>query len=130
MQTFGCLYKIGVCFMYEIFEKLLIERGVTAYRVSLETGISTATLTDWKKGRSTPKVDKLQKIAAYFGVTVDTLLGKEPEAAAQAADQESLQLDDFTYAMYQQSRELTQENKQKLLEMAQFFKAQQDKERP
>lgn len=116
--------------MYEVFEKLLIERGVTAYRVSLETGISTATLTDWKKGRSTPKVDKLQKIAAYFGVTVDTLLGKEPEAAAQAADQESLQLDDFTYAMYQQSRELTQENKQKLLEMAQFFKAQQDKERP
>ncbi len=116
--------------MYEIFEKLLIERGVTAYRVSLATGISTATLTDWKKGRSTPKADKLQKIAEYFGVTVDTLLGKEPERMAQAAGREPIALDDFTYAMYQQTRELTQENKQKLLEMAQFFKDQQDKERP
>ncbi|SCI17942.1 Uncharacterised protein [uncultured Ruminococcus sp.] len=34
--------------MYEIFEKLLKERGITAYRVSKDTGISTATLTDWK----------------------------------------------------------------------------------
>jgi len=36
------------------------------------------TLSQWKNGRSTPKVDKLQKIADYFGVTIDYLLnGKE-----------------------------------------------------
>ena len=49
--------------MYEIFEKLLMERGVTAYKVAKATGISTGSMTDWKKGRSAPKVDKLQKIA-------------------------------------------------------------------
>ena len=62
--------------MYEIFEKLLIERGVTAYRVAKETGISSATLTDWKKGRSKPKMEKLQKIADYFGVSIDYLAGR------------------------------------------------------
>lgn len=36
---------------------------------------------------------------------------------------------DFTYAMYNESQELTEENKQKLLEMARFFKEQQDKEK-
>ena len=41
------------------------------------TGISTGSLSDWKKGRSSPKADKLQKIADYFGVTVDYLLGNE-----------------------------------------------------
>ena len=65
-------------FMYEIFVKLLEKYGVTAYKVSKATGIAGSTFTDWKTGRSTPKQDKLQKIADYFGVTVDYLMtGKE-----------------------------------------------------
>lgn len=66
--------------MYEIFVKLLNEKGITPYKLSQDTGISTATLSDWKKGRSTPKQDKLKKIADYFGVSVDFLMtGKEKE---------------------------------------------------
>ena len=49
--------------MYEIFQRLLDEKGITAYKVAKETGISTATLSSWKKGRYTPKKEKLQKIA-------------------------------------------------------------------
>ena len=64
--------------MYEIFEQLLKEHGVTAYRVSKETGVTTATLTSWKQGKYTPKPEKLQKIADYFGITVDYLMtGKD-----------------------------------------------------
>lgn len=63
--------------MYEIFEKLLNENGVSAYKVSKYTGITTATLTSWKQGKYVPKQDKLQKIAEYFGVTVDYLMGIE-----------------------------------------------------
>lgn len=70
--------------MYEIFAKLLEERGVTAYKVSKATGIAGSTFSDWKSGRSTPKQDKLQKIADYFGVSVDFLItGKEETAVAQ-----------------------------------------------
>ena len=66
--------------MYEIFENLLKERGITAYKVAQDTGITTATLSSWKKGRYTPKREKLQKIADYFGVTVDYLMtGKEEQ---------------------------------------------------
>ena len=68
--------------MYEIFAKLLEERGVTAYKVSKATGIAGSTFSDWKSGRSTPKQDKLQKIADYFGVSVDFLItGKEEDVA-------------------------------------------------
>jgi transcriptional regulator with XRE-family HTH domain len=65
--------------MYEVFCNLLEKHNVTAYKVAKETGISTATLTDWKMGRSTPKQDKLQKIAEYFGVSLDYLMGIERE---------------------------------------------------
>ena len=64
--------------MYEVFERLLAQKGVRVIDVSRDTGISNSMFTDWKKGRYTPKTDKLEKIAAYFGVSVDYLLtGKE-----------------------------------------------------
>ena len=60
--------------MYEIFQKLLKEHGVTAYRVAKETGVTTATLTSWKQGKYTPKPEKMQKIADYFGVSLTYLM--------------------------------------------------------
>ena len=60
--------------MYEKFERLLQERGVTAYEVAKQTGIQTATLSAWKKGEYTPKIDKLCKIANYFEIPVTELI--------------------------------------------------------
>lgn len=60
--------------MYSVYEKLRNERGMTDYQVCQETGIATATLSSWKAGRYTPKVDKLLKIAKLFNVTVTDLL--------------------------------------------------------
>lgn len=62
---------------YADFEKLLNEREVTVYRVAKETGISASTFSDWKNGRSTPKADKLARIADYFGIGLDEWLGTE-----------------------------------------------------
>lgn len=65
-------------FMYEIYCKLRDERGVKDADIVKETGITKSTFSDWKTGRSKPKNDKLQKIADYFGVTLDYLTtGKE-----------------------------------------------------
>mgnify|MGYP003282049348 CR=1 FL=1 len=83
--------------MYEIFQKLLEKHHVTAYKVSKATGISTATLSDWKKGRSNPKQDKLQKIADYFNVSLEYLLtGKEKEGGE-------------TYYINDETREIAQD---------------------
>lgn len=60
--------------MYEKFAKLLKKTNKTAYQISKETGISTSTFSNWKAGRYTPKVDKLQKIADYFGVSIEYFL--------------------------------------------------------
>lgn len=73
--------------MYKIFDNLCTLNGVTAYRVGKETGIATSTFTDWKKGKSTPKQDKLMKIADYFGVSLEYLMtGKEPQVDYLYAD--------------------------------------------
>lgn len=69
--------------MYEIFAKLLQERGITPYRVAKDTGVTTATLTSWKQGKYTPKAEKLQKIADYLGVSLTYLTtGKEAPSSS------------------------------------------------
>lgn len=66
--------------MYEVFEELCGKNGITPYKVCKETGITTATISNWKAGRYTPKADKLQLIADYFNVSLEYLMtGEEKE---------------------------------------------------
>ena len=66
---------------YDIFENLLKINKTTVYRVAKETGISASTLSDWKSGRSVPKLDKMRLIAEFFGVSLEYMLtGEEPLA--------------------------------------------------
>jgi transcriptional regulator with XRE-family HTH domain len=62
---------------YPVFEALLKEKGITARKLSLDTGISSGLLTDWKKRRCEPGGKNLKKLADYFGVNTDYLLGQE-----------------------------------------------------
>lgn len=63
--------------IYNNFKRLLKQNCVTPYQVAKATGISQSTLSDWKTGRAKPKVDKLLKLAEYFGVTVDYFLKED-----------------------------------------------------
>ncbi len=48
--------------------------GVSDGRVAKETGITASTFPDWRSGRSEPGVNKLGKLAKYFGVSIEDLL--------------------------------------------------------
>ena len=56
--------------MYNKYVELLKKTGKTSYQVSKDTGIGQNTLSNWKTGRSKPKVEKLKILADYFGVDV------------------------------------------------------------
>jgi len=60
--------------MYQNYTRLRDERNLSDYAVSQHTGIPRSTFTDWKSGRSAPKMEKLIKIADFLGVTVDELV--------------------------------------------------------
>lgn len=68
--------------MYSIFVELLQRDGVSTYQVSKATGIAQSVFSSWKNGISKPKADKLKKIADYFGVSTDYLLGRDEKAPA------------------------------------------------
>ena len=73
--------------MYEVYQRLLDEKGLKNADVARATGISNMTLSDWKRGKSVPKSDKMRKIAEYLNVSVDYLMtGKDMEFAAEMAE--------------------------------------------
>ena len=72
--------------MYEVFEQLLQKHGVTPYKVAKEAGVTQTALSNWKSGRSTPSSKTLQKVADYFGVTVDYLMTGRVDAKEKAPE--------------------------------------------
>ena len=66
---------------YERFLDLCNEKGIKPSRVAVETGFNKGSISVWKKkyenGEDTqPTSEILSKIADYFCVTIDYLLGK------------------------------------------------------
>ncbi len=56
--------------------KTMSETKTTAAKLAKDNNISTGNISDWKKGRSTPKTETLIKIAEYFNVSIDYLVGR------------------------------------------------------
>lgn len=65
--------------MYDKVAELMKKNGLRISDVARATGVPYSTFTDWKAGRYVPKYDKLQKIADFFGVSVDYLLSENPD---------------------------------------------------
>ena len=76
--------------LYENIEKLCKQRGVNMTVMCKESGASRGSLTDLKNGRKqTLKYETLDKIASYFGTSVDTLVsGEQKEKPPQQPQSE------------------------------------------
>lgn len=69
-----------MCKMYTIIEQLCQERGIRPGKLCTELGISRGTLSDLKAGRTRRlSAENLEKIAHYFSVSTDQLLGASGE---------------------------------------------------
>ncbi len=66
--------------LYERIQALCKSKGVSGSRMCLDLGLSKSTLSDLKNGRTKGiSVATAQKIAGYFGITVDELYEDEKE---------------------------------------------------
>ena len=94
--------------------------------VASELGLSRASVNGWKNGKIPTDANQI-KIANYFKVSVADLMSRQKEQPSDKVEEPDVTFNNFTYALHNETKELTDENKQKLLEMARFFKEQQDK---
>ncbi len=74
---------------YDVYCELCEKNGLTPSGAAAKIGFNRASVTVWKNTGKAPKQDLLLKIAHYFHVTTDFLLGQEgPEQLLVNRDEE------------------------------------------
>ena len=109
---------------YDRFKQLCDSRGVSCNKAALEIGLSNATPTKWKKTGATPVGETLDRIAAYFDVSTDYLLGKEKTLTVSG---ERDILDDIDFAFYGEYKELTEDDKETVRDMVRLMRERRTK---
>lgn len=107
--------------LYENIKSLCDEKGVSGGKMCLDIGASKSLMTGLKMGRTkTINMETAQKIADYFGVSVDRVLGSEQKEKSPAPD--GAGLDKATIELKSIWDTADDDEKAALLEMARLIK--------
>lgn len=111
--------------MIERLRTLMREKDITQAELSRLTGIRASSISDWLKGKYTPKQDKIALLADALHVTPAWLLGygkeedKKPKVIDLQAELEKLlqqmNADDTTIAMFNGDSPMDEETKELML---------------
>ena len=74
---------------YDKYVFLCQSKGVSLSKAADEIGFDRSSITKWKNKGFTPRQELLVKIADYFGVTIDYLLGKSENKKPPTSDMET-----------------------------------------
>ena len=101
-------------------KELRKKNALTMKRLGEIINVSEAAVSQYENGKRQPDYETLRKIADYFGVSTDYLLGRE-DNPTQSTDQ---QLEGIDFALYGEIKDLTEEEKQDILNFVKFTKSQ------
>lgn len=93
---------------YDLFCNLCKERGISVTKATIDIGLSRTIGTKWKQTGATPNGETLNKIADYFGVTTDFLLGTEKASAPK--DGRQISKKDIMFALWGDTDEVDEDD--------------------
>ncbi|EGO8331475.1 helix-turn-helix transcriptional regulator [Enterococcus faecalis] len=96
---------------YEIIKDLAKEKGISIRQLEINFGYSNGYIGSWK--RQTPNSNELSRLADYFDVSVDYLLGRELKEAPKKVD---LSEDDTVFSF--DGKEISKETMRKAIAIA------------
>ena len=95
----------------EIIDRILAlmdQNNMTANEFTTRLSLSNSAITEWKKGKAKPSVDAVIKIAEYFGISTDQLLGREDMGGKNDIphlSEEDLQILDYYHRLDREDKE-------------------------
>lgn len=103
---------------FDRLKELCNSKGISTYKACTDVGLNRAAVAKWKNG-SQPNGATAMRLAEYFGVSVDYLLGKEN---APTVPSERDILDEVDIGFYQGFKELTEEQKDTVRDMVMLMR--------
>lgn len=98
---------INMTILDRLFE-LMNERNLKPSQVTKDIGIANSSFSDWKKGKGSPSLDAVTKLAAYFNVSVDYIVNGIETTSLELSSQNEI-------VLIQNFRKLTPTLQSKLL---------------
>lgn len=112
---------------FDIFYDLCKKKGISCKKAAEDIGLSNSITTKWKKTGATPGGDTLNRIANYFGVSTDYLLGKESKKAPTAAGERSVSDDDIMFALWGDTDDVDKDDLDDVKRYAAFVRERKQK---
>lgn len=108
---------------FERLTRLIKENNLTFAQLERELGLSNGSMARWEK--SSPSVEKVQKVADYFHISVDYLLGRtdSPNGTAEVQILGYVDSNNKAHAF----EDLTGEELQKLIDYADMIRKARNK---
>lgn len=101
------------------------EKNITMKQLGEVIGVAESTISLYENGKRQPDNDTLQKLADYFCTTTDYLLGRTDEPTANSLDK---QLEGVDFALWGEVHDLTDEEKQDIINFVKFTKSKRKSE--
>lgn len=102
--------------------RLRTEHDMTQSQLAKIAGVSDKAVSAWEAGTRDPKIKSIQGICSHFGIDINCFIDEDTndyrEKAPTPEGERPITFDDFTYAMQNETKELTEMDKQILLSMA------------
>ena len=98
---------------------LRMKKGISLRDLAEKTNISYPTLSRLENGSSSYNEESLKILSSFFDVSIDYLLDRtnDPFGSSYNKDNGETQIDDFAYALYGETKDLTDEQKRDILDM-------------
>lgn len=113
--------------MAENIQRLMNSRGIDRNKICADLGLKYTTFTDWVKGNTYPRIDKIELLANYFGVPKSELVEKYTDGyytdceAAEFA--EYLRTRPGARMLFSAAKDITKEEMEETVKYIEFLKS-------
>lgn len=116
----------------KILKKLRLETGKTQKEIAYNLGVSVSTVGMYETGERIPPADKIIKLAELYDVSTDYILGRNEVMSSQIENEESHKINEKIMNLAKEGfadkiADLTEEQKDKVLEYIDFLKSKNNK---
>ena len=117
--------------MYKVIDELLTKKGISGSKMCADLGMSRSFMTELRKDRiKSLRIETVQKIADYLGVSVSALLGEEEKNPSPENRERNITDEDIKFALFSGDGEITDEMYEEVKRFAAYLKDKQQGKAP
>ena len=113
--------------MAENIQRLMDNKGVDRNQICADLGFKYTTFTDWVKGNTYPRIDKIEMMAQYFGVNKSDLVEKHIDGGYYT-DKEAAEFAEYLRTrpgarmLFSAAKDISKEDLEKAVEYIELLK--------